>query len=120
MKCPKCESHSGRVLETVQKSDATRRRRECLACGTRFTTTEKHATVEYDATKLQELAAKRGTAIEPDVLDAIVAVDKRKREIAAQRRALAARERALAMEAGLSDRWDEYEPIDAWKELEGY
>lgn len=42
MKCPQCQSIDTKVLDTrTQKSgDATRRRRECEKCSTRFTTIE--------------------------------------------------------------------------------
>lgn len=42
MKCPQCQSIDTKVLDTrTQKSgDATRRRRECEVCSTRFTTIE--------------------------------------------------------------------------------
>lgn len=39
--CPKCQSLDSRVLETrITKEKQIRRRRECLACKTRFTTLE--------------------------------------------------------------------------------
>ncbi len=43
MKCPKCGSLHDKVIDTRQSKDATviRRRRECLNCGTRFTTYER-------------------------------------------------------------------------------
>lgn len=42
MKCPFCQSDEMRVTDTREASDvnAIRRRRECLACGKRFTTFE--------------------------------------------------------------------------------
>ena len=41
MKCPKCNYHDNRVLDTrVQKEGEIRRRRECLECKHRFTTLE--------------------------------------------------------------------------------
>ncbi len=42
MKCPLCESHEDRVLESRQNASGTsiRRRRECLHCGYRFTSYE--------------------------------------------------------------------------------
>lgn len=42
MKCPNCGKEDDRVLDTrvAQGGDAVRRRRECLACGYRFTTYE--------------------------------------------------------------------------------
>src|SRR6266542_334162 len=41
MKCPACKSEDLRVLETRDLDDAIRRRRECGACGHRFTTLER-------------------------------------------------------------------------------
>lgn len=41
MKCPQCNYHDNRVLDTrVQKEGEIRRRRECLSCKNRFTTLE--------------------------------------------------------------------------------
>lgn len=43
MKCPYCEQNQDRVIDSRPAEDgaAIRRRRECLACGCRFTTYEK-------------------------------------------------------------------------------
>jgi transcriptional repressor NrdR len=43
MKCPKCGKDEDKVLDTraAREGAAVRRRRECLACGTRFTTYEE-------------------------------------------------------------------------------
>jgi len=43
MKCPKCGSLNDKVIDTRQSKDGTviRRRRECLDCGSRFTTYER-------------------------------------------------------------------------------
>lgn len=43
MKCPQCRSCDNKVVESrdVADNDAIRRRRECLACGNRFTTYER-------------------------------------------------------------------------------
>ncbi|RMA97778.1 transcriptional regulator NrdR [Hydrogenothermus marinus] len=43
MKCPKCGSINDKVIDTRLSKDATviRRRRECIECGTRFTTYER-------------------------------------------------------------------------------
>jgi transcriptional repressor NrdR len=47
MNCPFCNTKSQliRVVDTREVSDAVRRRRECKACGQRFTTYERIATV---------------------------------------------------------------------------
>src|SRR5665647_3764446 len=43
MHCPQCESRDSRVVDSRDLDDAAtiRRRRECLACGARFTTYER-------------------------------------------------------------------------------
>ena len=43
MKCPYCENEDSRVIDSRHTEDgrAIRRRRECEACGRRFTTYEK-------------------------------------------------------------------------------
>lgn len=41
MRCPRCTSEDLRVLETRDRDQVIRRRRECAACGRRFTTTER-------------------------------------------------------------------------------
>ena len=43
MKCPKCQSIDSKVIESrdVANGESTRRRRECEACATRFTTYER-------------------------------------------------------------------------------
>ncbi len=43
MRCPACASLDDKVIDSRTADDgaATRRRRECLACGTRFTTYER-------------------------------------------------------------------------------
>jgi transcriptional repressor NrdR len=41
MRCPRCNSEDLRVLETRDRDQVIRRRRECAACGHRFTTTER-------------------------------------------------------------------------------
>jgi len=43
MRCPFCNSTSGRVVDSrsSKEGDAIRRRRECLKCGRRFTTYER-------------------------------------------------------------------------------
>ncbi len=47
MKCPYCGSADFKTLETrVSPDNTTRRRKECIACGKRFTTYEYVETVE--------------------------------------------------------------------------
>lgn len=40
MRCPNCGQNEHRVLETREKDEEIRRRRECLSCKFRFTTVE--------------------------------------------------------------------------------
>ena len=47
MRCPYCNSENSKTLETRDSPDnTTRRRRECVGCGKRFTTYEYVETVE--------------------------------------------------------------------------
>lgn len=41
MRCPACEGNDLKVIDSREVGDAIRRRRECAACGTRFTTFER-------------------------------------------------------------------------------
>jgi len=41
MHCPYCGYHDSRVVDSREVNDAIRRRRQCLACGERFTTYER-------------------------------------------------------------------------------
>lgn len=41
MNCPFCQYHDSKVVDSREVSDGIRRRRECLACGSRFTTYER-------------------------------------------------------------------------------
>jgi transcriptional repressor NrdR len=41
MKCPYCSVRDSRVVDTREAGDGIRRRRECKACGQRFTTYER-------------------------------------------------------------------------------
>ena len=53
MKCPYCNYDESNVLESRDAFDgkATRRRRECLKCGKRFTTYEKVGSIELKVIK---------------------------------------------------------------------
>lgn len=44
MKCPSCDCHDTRVIDSRETADdaAVRRRRQCVACGKRFTTYERY------------------------------------------------------------------------------
>lgn len=41
MMCPACQHEDTKVVDSRDAGDCTRRRRECLACGARFTTFER-------------------------------------------------------------------------------
>jgi transcriptional repressor NrdR len=41
MKCPYCSSEDSRVIDSRDVNDGVRRRRQCLECGSRFTTYER-------------------------------------------------------------------------------
>ncbi len=58
MKCPYCGSSQSRVVDTREVGDGIRRRRECQACGQRFTTYEQVA-------KVNLLVVKRDGRREP-------------------------------------------------------
>jgi len=45
MKCPFCNSHNSRVIDTRDIPDGIRRRRECAECKQRFTTYERVANI---------------------------------------------------------------------------
>ena len=41
MNCPYCDFHDSKVIDSREVNDGIRRRRECLNCGSRFTTYER-------------------------------------------------------------------------------
>jgi len=51
MRCPFCADNDSRVLDTREVGDGIRRRRECQACGQRFTTYERVAKVNLQVVK---------------------------------------------------------------------
>lgn len=53
MKCPYCNSANMKVLDkrSATEEDSTRRRRECLECGKRFTTYERVEAIELNVVK---------------------------------------------------------------------
>jgi len=91
MKCPKCSNMENKVIDsrTNREGDMTRRRRECLNCGERFTTYERIETTpllvikkdgrreEFDRRKIlsgiQKACQKRPVSIEQmeDIVDKI-------------------------------------------------
>ncbi len=89
MRCPFCTADDDKVVDSrpADESAAVRRRRECLACGRRYTTYErveelplvvvKRSGVKepFDAEKLRGgiERAVAGSAIDPSAVDALVA-----------------------------------------------
>ena len=85
MRCPTCAHLDDKVVDSRQSDDgeAVRRRRECLACGARFTTFERLELVPmlvlkrsgdrvpFDQKKITEgiAAAAKGRPIEDDVIE---------------------------------------------------
>lgn len=85
MRCPACAHLDDKVVDSRQSDDgeAVRRRRECLACGARFTTFERLELVPmlvlkrsgdrvpFDQKKITEgiSAAAKGRPIEDDVIE---------------------------------------------------
>lgn len=53
MRCPKCGNYEDKVLDSrnIRDGNAIRRRRECLACGYRYTTFEEALKVELHIIK---------------------------------------------------------------------
>ena len=80
MKCPYCQGDDTKVIDTRGADEGVRRRRECVACGKRFTTYERVAPSnpmvvkrdgrreEFDRAKLlswvRKACAKRPIAVE--------------------------------------------------------
>lgn len=62
MRCPYCNSHDSKVIDSRGAEDKVRRRRECLKCAKRFTT--------YERTEKTDLAViKKDGRREPFSLD---------------------------------------------------
>ncbi|MEE8732993.1 MAG: transcriptional regulator NrdR [Eggerthellaceae bacterium] len=88
MRCPSCGYAESKVVDSRPSEDGTaiRRRRECLSCGTRFTTYERlgdsplivvktdGSSEAFDRTKLMRglLIACAKRPISPEQIDAIV------------------------------------------------
>lgn len=130
MKCPKCKGRT-EVLETVQKAQATRRRRQCIApaCGLRFTTTEvsADAPIARLAPNAQALISRliapefKGSGnYDPEALAAAIAVDQRKLAIKRAQRVKAASERQAWYDTGFDAAPDSLTDSDLRRELEGY
>lgn len=93
MKCLACGERT-EVLETIQRPAGTRRRRRCLVCATRFTTTEianeniadlAHRELERQMNELA-LMNKPSRTYDPEAVAAAIAVDRRKAIIAARQK----------------------------------
>lgn len=67
MRCPSCSTDDDRVVDSRSAEDGTaiRRRRECLACGERFTTFER-------AEEVIVMVTKRSGDLEPFDLEKVV------------------------------------------------
>jgi len=81
VRCPHCLHPDSRVLETRATDDTTKRRRQCLACGFRFSTAER-------LERRLPLVVKRGGAREPFDRDKLVVgmrVACRRRPVPAER-----------------------------------
>lgn len=68
MRCPYCEGEEDKVVDSrlAEEGRAIRRRRECLACGRRFTTFER-------AEEAPLLVSKRNGIEEPFDIDKVIA-----------------------------------------------
>ncbi len=87
MICPHCAGRT-EVLETAQRGQITRRRRRCVECEKRFSTLESIVGHEKPSAPLVEILAHKSRPIEPDVLKAMLNVDRRKAKIAREHRDL--------------------------------
>ncbi|OYT56181.1 MAG: transcriptional regulator NrdR [Candidatus Aenigmarchaeota archaeon ex4484_14] len=47
MQCPYCSSNDTKVIDSRETDGSTRRRRECLKCGNRFTTYERVEDIQF-------------------------------------------------------------------------
>ena len=77
MICPSCQHEDTKVVDSRDSGDHTRRRRECLQCGARFTTFER---VEYRLPMLVKRDGRRQT-FSRDKLLAGLALACRKRPV---------------------------------------
>jgi transcriptional repressor NrdR len=78
--CPQCQHEDSKVLETRAAPDSTRRRRQCLACGHRFTTQER---IEQRLPLVVKKAGER-EPFDRDKLVAGVRIACRKRPVSAE------------------------------------
>lgn len=87
MICPHCKART-EVLETIQRSEpVTRRRRSCTSCKKRFSTDERMVNARAPIAPDIEAAVKtlaRGRKFDAEAIAAAIAVDRRKKKIAAE------------------------------------
>lgn len=91
MRCPYCDDGDTKVVDTRESENKIRRRRECTACGRRFTTYETAETLditvvkrdgveeEFDEEKIRsgvERAAKKTSLTEDQIEEVVEAVKK--------------------------------------------
>lgn len=98
MICPHCESTESKVVDsrTVPRDNSIRRRRECLDCGTRFTTYEyalRHPLlvvkkdgqrVEYDRQRIErsiQIACNKRPVSADEIMDAAARIHKQIEEM---------------------------------------
>jgi transcriptional regulator NrdR family protein len=113
------------VLETVQRNERTRRRRECLSCSARFTTVETpqeqriKSVAESIPDWLKKLAA-RGRRLDDEAIMAAVRTDERRAKIREEQLALTRKERDALRDAGFDEQADALDAEMLRRELEGY
>ena len=122
MRCEQCGGHT-EVLQTTQKGQATNRRRNCLACGHRFTTRELPAgsmLVDEDTPPkwLRTLSGRGG--VDREALMACVRVDRRHSAITDLMDARDRRIRDELLEYGLEDQAAELQREIERRREEGY
>ncbi len=78
MRCPFCDHPEDKVVDSreAQEGRATRRRRECLACGRRFTTYERIEDVLPQIVKGLEIACQK-RPVSREQIEALVAAVER-------------------------------------------
>jgi transcriptional regulator NrdR family protein len=113
------------VLETVQKTDRTQRRRSCVVCGHRFTTREQAHDVslqraEDAVPEWLKKAARRGQRLDEDAIMAAIRTDRRRDQIRQQRIESERKEREALRDAGFDDSYDSLTDEQLRRELEGY
>lgn len=125
MKCPKCKDRTD-VLETRTTSVAIRRRRRCLNphCEYRFTTTESAAAApvvpvaDEAAVRARALVKELGSRrVDNEALEAALAVDMRRAEIARKQREERRRLRDVSFDDGFDPAPDHLDEESLKREL---